>query len=555
MRHAGGQHGESGVSRARRDGLSHGRASQDQGRSRGHGLQPHHRQSREWVAQFGGSIAPTPKRSRRRPGFRDGLRRQRQRSARGHARRGRRVPAAWRKGAVFVDHTTASAEIARELHAEAKKARLRLHRCAGIRRPGRRRERRAHRDVRRRAEAPSRGRRRSSPPMPGPAICMGAPGSGQLAKMVNQICIAGLVQGLAEGLHFAKKAGLDIEKLIATISKGAAQSWQMENRYKTMIDGQVRFRLRGRLDAQGSRRSASPRRGATARPAGDGADRPVLCRSAEDGRQALGYVEPDRAAGALSARSPRFRLIRRIFARGRDKRRIPPLVKHAFKDFARKFGEFLTPSAGPMSLANTDPWRRRPAPESAAAKSRRLTPRRVREARDRLTSTSGTRPAFDYELLRQFAQNRLSGSLVVILLVDRDRRCMSGYLGARRPGPACGLAWCSRSSSRSWSSAAQFLTQPPSDNGDQAVAAHLHRARSPVRARLDDHPDPARPTTARAPTSSTCSPCCWSSRCRACSARACRSRCSRRPRRSRSRSRSTSLFAGTSTATCLRPWR
>ena len=55
--------------------------------------------------------------------------------------------------------------------------------------------------------------------------------------MVNQICIAGLVQGLAEGLHFAKKAGLDIEKLIATISKGAAQSWQMENRYKTMAAG------------------------------------------------------------------------------------------------------------------------------------------------------------------------------------------------------------------------------------------------------------------------------------------------------------------------------
>ena len=66
---------------------------------------------------------------------------------------------------------------------------------------------------------------------------MGPTGAGQLAKMVNQICIAGLVQGLAEGLHFAKKAGLDIEKLIATISKGAAQSWQMENRYKTMAAG------------------------------------------------------------------------------------------------------------------------------------------------------------------------------------------------------------------------------------------------------------------------------------------------------------------------------
>jgi 3-hydroxyisobutyrate dehydrogenase-like beta-hydroxyacid dehydrogenase len=67
---------------------------------------------------------------------------------------------------------------------------------------------------------------------------MGAPGSGQLAKMCNQICIAGLVQGLSEALHFAKKANLDIEMLIATISKGAAQSWQMENRYKTMVAGQ-----------------------------------------------------------------------------------------------------------------------------------------------------------------------------------------------------------------------------------------------------------------------------------------------------------------------------
>jgi 3-hydroxyisobutyrate dehydrogenase len=70
---------------------------------------------------------------------------------------------------------------------------------------------------------------------------LGPPGSGQLSKMVNQICIAGLVQGLAEGLHFAKKSGLDIEKLIATISKGAAQSWQMENRYKTMAANKFDF--------------------------------------------------------------------------------------------------------------------------------------------------------------------------------------------------------------------------------------------------------------------------------------------------------------------------
>src|ERR1700747_526408 len=70
---------------------------------------------------------------------------------------------------------------------------------------------------------------------------MGAAGSGQLAKMVNQICIAGLVQGLAEGLHFDKCAGLHTEKLIATISKGSAQSWQMENRYKTMVAGKFEF--------------------------------------------------------------------------------------------------------------------------------------------------------------------------------------------------------------------------------------------------------------------------------------------------------------------------
>jgi 3-hydroxyisobutyrate dehydrogenase len=66
---------------------------------------------------------------------------------------------------------------------------------------------------------------------------MGPAGAGQLTKMVNQICIAGLVQGLSEGLHFAKKAGLDVANVIDVISKGAAGSWQMENRYKTMNEG------------------------------------------------------------------------------------------------------------------------------------------------------------------------------------------------------------------------------------------------------------------------------------------------------------------------------
>ncbi len=145
-----------------------------------------------------------------------------------------------KKGAVFVDHTTASAEIARELHAEAKKRGFDF------------------------VDAPVSGGQAGAENGALTVMCggdaesfsraekviaayaracnlMGSPGSGQLAKMVNQICIAGLVQGLAEGLHFAKKAGLDIEKLIATISKGAAQSWQMENRYKTMAADKFDF--------------------------------------------------------------------------------------------------------------------------------------------------------------------------------------------------------------------------------------------------------------------------------------------------------------------------
>jgi len=70
---------------------------------------------------------------------------------------------------------------------------------------------------------------------------MGSAGSGQLAKMVNQICIAGVVQGLAEAFNFAQRAGLDSEALVQTISKGAAGSWQMENRYKTMFAGEYDF--------------------------------------------------------------------------------------------------------------------------------------------------------------------------------------------------------------------------------------------------------------------------------------------------------------------------
>ena len=145
-----------------------------------------------------------------------------------------------RKGTIVVDHTTASAEIARELYAEAKNRGFDF------------------------VDAPVSGGQAGAENGVLTVMCggdegpfghaekvigayaracnlMGAPGSGQLAKMVNQICIAGLVQGLAEALHFAMRAGLDIEKLIATISKGAAQSWQMENRYKTMVAGKFDF--------------------------------------------------------------------------------------------------------------------------------------------------------------------------------------------------------------------------------------------------------------------------------------------------------------------------
>src|SRR6185369_3548450 len=72
---------------------------------------------------------------------------------------------------------------------------------------------------------------------------IGPAGSGQLTKMVNQICIGGLIEALAEALHFAKAAKLDVAKVIDTISKGAAQSWQMDNRWRTMIEGKFDFGL------------------------------------------------------------------------------------------------------------------------------------------------------------------------------------------------------------------------------------------------------------------------------------------------------------------------
>ncbi len=148
--------------------------------------------------------------------------------------------AAMKAGAVFIDNTTASAEVARDLAEAAEKAGFGF------------------------LDAPVSGGQAGAENgvltvMVGgeqatfdtarPVIeayakmvgLMGPAGAGQLTKMINQICIAGLVQGLAEGIHFGKKAGLDVEKVVDVISKGAAGSWQMENRHKTMNQGSYDF--------------------------------------------------------------------------------------------------------------------------------------------------------------------------------------------------------------------------------------------------------------------------------------------------------------------------
>jgi two-component system, cell cycle sensor histidine kinase PleC len=114
-----------------------------------------------------------------------------------------------------------------------------------------------------------------------------------------------------------------------------------------------------------------------------------------------------------------------------------------------------------MSLANTDPLGTPPAPESAAAKSRRLTARRVREARDRLTSSSGTKPAFDYELLRQYAQNRLSGALGVILLATAIGLISTYWASATWAG--LWMAMVLTIQLASMVKCREFLAQPPSD--------------------------------------------------------------------------------------------
>jgi 3-hydroxyisobutyrate dehydrogenase len=144
------------------------------------------------------------------------------------------------KDTVFVDHTTASAEVARELHAAAKKGGF--HFVDAPVSGGEAGAKNGVLTVMCGGDADPYGRAEKVIASYA-RMCklLGPAGAGQLTKMVNQICIAGLVQGLSEGIHFAKKAGLDVEAVIETISKGAAQSWQMENRYKTMNAGKYDF--------------------------------------------------------------------------------------------------------------------------------------------------------------------------------------------------------------------------------------------------------------------------------------------------------------------------
>ena len=148
--------------------------------------------------------------------------------------------ASLRAGSIYIDNTTASAIVARELY-EAAKAKG----AASLDAPvsgGQAGAENGQLTVMVGGDADAF--ERAQPVMASFAKMvglMGAAGAGQLTKMVNQLCIAGVVQGLAEGIHFAKKAGLDVEKVVGVISKGAAQSWQMENRHKTMAAGQFEF--------------------------------------------------------------------------------------------------------------------------------------------------------------------------------------------------------------------------------------------------------------------------------------------------------------------------
>ncbi len=141
---------------------------------------------------------------------------------------------------VFVDHTTASADLARQLASEAFKKGF--HFLDGPVSGGQAGAENGVLTVMCGGEQEAFNRAKPLMESYGRAVTLiGQSGAGQLAKMVNQICIAGLVQGLSEGVNFGMKAGLDMDVVLGVISKGAAQSWQMENRGSTMVQGEFDF--------------------------------------------------------------------------------------------------------------------------------------------------------------------------------------------------------------------------------------------------------------------------------------------------------------------------
>lgn len=193
----------------------------------------------KWAAEFGGRAAPTPAAAAADADFvftcvgnDDDLR---------SVTVGENgVLSGMKAGAILIDNTTASAEVARELHAAAS-----AKGCDFVDAPVSGGQAGAENGV----LTVMCGGDEATFEKAKPVIdayarmvgLMGPVGAGQLTKMINQICIAGVVQGLAEGIHFGKKAGLDIEKVVEVISKGAAGSWQMENRHKTMNEGKYEF--------------------------------------------------------------------------------------------------------------------------------------------------------------------------------------------------------------------------------------------------------------------------------------------------------------------------
>jgi len=211
-------------------------------RKGGHDLTVYNRngaKAEAWAKEYGGATAPTPAEAAKDADFvfccvgNDNDLREVTLGAQGAFN-------TVKKGAVFIDNTTASANIARELYAAARSKGFDF------------------------LDAPVSGGQagaqngaltvmvggdqaafdRAQPVIAQYArmvTLIGPAGAGQLTKMVNQICIAGLVQALSEGIHFAQKSGLDLQKVMDTISKGAAQSWQMENRWKTMSEGKFEF--------------------------------------------------------------------------------------------------------------------------------------------------------------------------------------------------------------------------------------------------------------------------------------------------------------------------